>query len=114
MSQQLGRDLLLVLGRGRHCVGRDGRGRGPSSGPMALRSKIAEIQDNTFNVGSTKLFAQFQKSKESVAYYMQREIGSEEGYLTAQEIRIEGVRRRPAARPRVKRHPRRDHPKYTW
>ena len=38
-------------------------------------------------MGSTKFVAQFQKSKESTAYYVQRTIGGEEGYYAAQEIR---------------------------
>ena len=63
------------------------RGRNFSSGPRAHKSKIAEIENDTFNVGSTKFVAQFQKSKEATAYYVQRTMGDEEGYYAAQEIR---------------------------
>ena len=73
---------------GRVCEsGHGGRVRAPSYGPKAFKSRIAEIQDDTFNVGSTKFVAQFQKSRESTAYYVQGTIGGEEGYYVAQEIR---------------------------
>ena len=62
-------------------------GQNITSGPKPYKSKIAEICDDTFNVGSAKFVAQFQKSREGTAYYVQREIGGEEGYLAAQEIR---------------------------
>ena len=62
-------------------------GRNFSSGPRAHKSKIAEIENDTFNMGSTKFVAQFQKSKEATAYYVQRAIGGEEGYYAAEEIR---------------------------
>ena len=87
MSQQLGHGALArQAGRG-HGSGRGGRGQAPLSGPKAYKSRIAEIQDDTFNVGLTKFVAQFQKSKESTAYYVQRTIGGEEGYYAAREIR---------------------------
>ena len=87
MSQQLGRGGAYGrAGRGRGVV-RGLRGRNITSGPRAFRSKIAEIENDTFNVGSTKFVAQFQKSRESTAYYVQRKIGGEEGYYAAQEIR---------------------------
>ena len=87
MSQQLGRGAQLARGRRGRGGGRGGRGRGPSSGPRAFKSKISEIETETFNVGSTRFVAQFEKSRESTAYYVQRKIGGEEGYLAALEIR---------------------------
>ena len=57
------------------------------SGPRAFRSKIVEIKDDTFNMGLAKFVAQFDKSRESTAYYVQRHVGGMEGYLAAQEIR---------------------------
>ena len=90
MSQQLGRGAGFAGargGRGGRAGRAKGRGRFASSGPKAFKSKISEIEDDTFNVGSTKFVAQFEISREKTAYYVQRQIGGEEGYLAAQEIR---------------------------
>lgn len=49
-------------------------------GPRAFKSKITEIENDTFRV--------FQKSKEITAYYVQWQIGGKEGgYLAAHETR---------------------------
>ena len=86
MSQLLGRGAVNARGRGRGGA-RGARARVITSGPRSFKSKISEIEYDTFNVGSAKFVAQFQKSRESTAYYVQRQIGGEEGYYAAQEIR---------------------------
>ena len=86
MNQQMGRGAAYGQsgwGRGIAC---SGRGRAPA-GPRAFKSKISEVENETFNVGSTKFVAQFQKSKESIAYYIQRTIRGEEGFYAAKETR---------------------------
>ena len=74
-------------GRGRS-GGRAGRRPPQSQSQRGFRSKIKEIEDDTFNVGSNKFVAQFHKSKENVANYIVRRLGpGNEGHLAAEEIR---------------------------
>ena len=86
MSQQLrAGGFGRGLGRG---AGRGGRGSLPRQAQRGFRSKIKEIEDDTFNVGSNKFVAQFLKSRENVANYVVRRLGpGKEGHLAAQEIR---------------------------
>ena len=59
MSQQLRQGARYGRGMRGHGGGRVGSGKNVSSGPKAYKSKIAEICDDTFNVGSAKFIAQF-------------------------------------------------------
>ncbi len=51
----------------------------------AFKSTIAEITNDTFNMGQNKFMAQFTQSQKNVANYLQRT--SDEGYLVAQTVR---------------------------
>jgi hypothetical protein len=90
MSQQ------AAAGQGAGAAGRSataGRGgkprfqfRSDSNGTMkAFKSTIAEITNDTFNMGQNKFMAQFTQSQKNVANYLQRT--SDEGYLVAQTVR---------------------------
>jgi hypothetical protein len=86
MSQQ------AAAGRG---AGRGGSGRGPRYYPRkggvdhtskAYKSAISEIAEHTFNTGHNKYAAQFTRSREEIANYVQR-TSTDEGYLVAETIR---------------------------
>ncbi len=86
MSQQ------AAAGRG---AGRGGSGRGPRYYPRkggvdhtlkAYKSAISEIAEHTFNTGQNKYAAQFTRSREDIANYVQR-TSTDEGYLVAETIR---------------------------
>mmetsp|Transcript_1121 Transcript_1121/g.2410 ORF Transcript_1121/g.2410 Transcript_1121/m.2410 type:complete len:630 (-) Transcript_1121:237-2126(-) len=78
---------------GRAWTQRKGVRKPAEAGPKAFRSKIKEIEDDTFNVGHNKFKAQFDESRENVASYVARTIGGEHGNLVAKEIKT-GERQR--------------------
>ncbi len=86
MSQQ------AAAGRG---AGRGGGGHGPQYYPRkwgvdhalkAYKSAISKITEHTFNTGHKKYAAQFTRSCEEIANYVQRTL-TDEGYLVAETIR---------------------------
>jgi hypothetical protein len=59
-----------------------GRGGGATAPSKVYKSPIAEIAKHTFNTGKNKFAAQFTKSRERVAGYIQQ-AEMEESYLVA-------------------------------
>ncbi len=51
----------------------------------SFQSMILEITEHTFNMGENKYAAQFTRSREEVANYLQR-TSAEEGYLVAETV----------------------------
>ena len=51
-----------------------------------FKSAISEIAEHTFNTGQNKYAAQFMRSREEIANYLQR-TSTDEGYLVAETIR---------------------------
>ncbi len=61
------------------------RGRGVNHPTKLFKSMISEIAEHTFNTGENKYAAQFTRSREEVANYLQR-TSAEEGYLVAETV----------------------------
>jgi hypothetical protein len=84
MSQQ------AAAGQGARCGGGRKlrylpRGRGVDHSTKPFKSMISEIAEHTFNTGENKYAAQFTRSCEEVANYLQR-TSAEEGYLVAETV----------------------------
>jgi hypothetical protein len=61
------------------------QGRGVDHSTKPFKSMISEIAEHMFNTGVNKYAAQFTRSREEVANYLQR-TSAEEGYLVAETV----------------------------
>ena len=59
---------------------------GVNHASKAYKLAISEITEHTFNTGHNKYVAQFTRSREEIANYVQR-TSTEEGYLVRETIR---------------------------
>jgi hypothetical protein len=85
MSQQAAAGRGAGRGGGRK-PGYFPQGRGVDHSTKPFKSMILEIAEHIFNMGENKYAAQFTRSREEVANYLQH-TSAEEGYLVAETVR---------------------------